>query len=357
MTRPVCVDIDLAAIRHNYLVCKQKAPNSRTLAVIKADAYGHGGLAVAQALADIADGFALLNIEDALRLRTAGIAQPIMLLEGPFDAAEVTAMSEHRLIGAIHSDHQLDWLRHAPLPRPLEVWLKLNSGMNRLGFKPERLPELLTVLASRPSIVPTTVMTHFATADDARGIATQWPHFIAATLSCGLALSAANSAALFAFPECHADVVRPGLVLYGASPFDGQTGAELGLKPAMTLSADIIAVQELHAGDSVGYGALFSAKRPMRIGVVACGYADGYPRIVPTGTPVSVDGLPSRTIGRVSMDMLTVDLSGLPQAGVGSRVELWGPNVPIERVAAAAGTLAYELMCAITARVPRRLLS
>lgn len=353
MTRPIRLEIDLTAIRHNYLKVKEKAPASQAYATIKANAYGHGVLEVAQALQDIADGYALLNIEDALLLRERGFTQPILLLEGPFDAEEVRLMAEHQLHGALHSEQQFDWLTGQG---PLTVWVKLNSGMNRLGFVAESLPAQLAALTQLPNITVAGVMTHFSSADDEYGIAEQWARFEPLARATGLAVSSANSAAIWAHPDTHKDLVRPGICLYGSSPFAGQTGAELGLKPAMRLSADIIAIQHLQPGDAVGYGRRFIAERAMRIGIVACGYADGYPRIADNGTPVAVDGQASGTVGRVSMDMLAVDLTHLPQAGLGSTVELWGPNIAIETVAQAAGTISYELMCAISSRVPRRYL-
>lgn len=353
MTRPIRVEIHPSALLHNYRRCKQLSRSNTTLAVIKADAYGHGSLLTARALADEADGFALLNIEDAIRLRAAGIRQPITLLEGPFDRREVEAMAEYGIAGAIHSPHQMAWLAEGSLPRPVEVWLKVNSGMNRLGFTPEQAPSAIEQLRGLSRARLTTIMTHFATADDERGVEAQWQRFAPVAEASGLAVSAANSAAVFRHPQTHGQTSRPGITLYGCSPFDDATGQELGLLPAMTLSADIIATQQLRPGDAVGYGLRFTAESPMRIGIVACGYADGYPRIAGNGTPVAVDGQLSGTVGRVSMDMMVVDLTHLPQAGVGSRVELWGQEIPIEKVAAASGTIGYELMCAVAPRVPR----
>ncbi|AXK38374.1 alanine racemase [Crenobacter cavernae] len=351
MTRPIRVEIFLDAIRHNYLFAKQKAPKSRAWAVVKADAYGHGIRRVAAALADVADGFALLNVEDALALRADGVTAPIMLLEGPFDAGEVKTMADYLLSGAVHGVHQLSWL--AAAPGPVEVWPKVNSGMNRLGFRPAELAAVLAELAAMPQVSIGALMTHFATADDTAGVEEQWATFEPLVRGLGLPVSAANSAALWDFPATHCDWVRPGICLYGCSPFADRLGGEMGLKAAMRLSADVIAVQTLAAGEAVGYGRRFIADKPMRVGIVACGYADGYPRVADNGTPVAVDGVPSGLVGRVSMDMLAVDLSDLPTAGVGSTVELWGPNVPIETVAASAGTIGYELMCAIAPRVPR----
>ncbi|AUH49751.1 alanine racemase [Chromobacterium sp. ATCC 53434] len=353
MTRPIRLEISLPAIRHNFLSIRQRSQARGLFAVIKANAYGHGVLDTAKTLADLADGFALLNIEDAVLLREAGIDRPIALLEGPFDATEAAAMADYRLGGAVHSEQQMDWLAKGSAQRPVDVWLKINSGMNRLGFRPDQAAAAQARLQAMPQARLAAVMTHFATADEDYGVAEQWGRFAPLAAASGLPVSAANSAALLRHPHTHGDIGRPGIVLYGASPFENETGADLGLAPAMTLSADIIAVQTLQAGDAVGYGRRFVADRSMRIGVVACGYADGYPRIAANGAPAAVDGRPCSLVGRVSMDMLTVDISDLPQAGVGSRVELWGPNAPIERVAAAAGTIGYELMCAAAPRVPR----
>ncbi|POZ62477.1 alanine racemase [Chromobacterium alticapitis] len=356
MTRPIRLEISLPAIRRNFQFIRQHSQSRKLFAVIKADAYGHGVLDTAKALADQADGFALLNIEDAARLREAGIRQPIALLEGPFDAAEAAAMADYRLSGAIHTLEQMAWLAKGSAERLVDIWLKINSGMNRLGFRPEQASDALTRLRSMPGVRPAAIMTHFATADDDFGVAEQWSRFAPVAVASGLPVCAANSAALLRHPLTHGDIGRPGVALYGVSPFDDATGVELGLEPAMTLSADIIAVQQLQEGDAVGYGRRFIADRAMRIGIVACGYADGYPRLAANGTPVAVDGQASGTVARVSMDMLAVDLSHLPQAGIGSRVELWGSQVPIEQVAAAAGTISYELMSAVMPRVPRRAL-
>jgi alanine racemase len=354
MTRPIRVEINLSAIKHNYIVSRDQAPNSQALAVIKANAYGHGSLEVAQALSDVADGFAMLNLEDALALRKAGIKQPLSLLEGPFEKQETLVMAAYDISGTIHSEHQLAWLADARLGNTrFEAWLKVNSGMNRLGFLPRQVRFVSQQLRNLAYVNLTTIMTHFATADDERGVEDQWSRFEPVARESGLAISAANSAAVFHHPGTHCDRVRPGITLYGCSPFEGQTGRDLGLIPAMTMSADIIAIQNLQPGDTVGYGCRFTADRAMRLGIVACGYADGYPRSIQNGTPVSVDGHHSGTVGRVSMDMLAVDLTNIPSAGIGSQVELWGENVPLEQIAASAGTVPYELMCGVTLRVPK----
>jgi alanine racemase len=248
----------------------------------------------------------------------------------------------------------LRMLRQLPRDAGLDVFLKVNTGMNRIGFTAGEFPDALRALQSNPGVAQVTLMTHFADADGTRGIDWQTAVFDRLANGLGLERSLANSAAIFRFPGTHADWVRPGIMLYGCSPFAEQSGSELGLVPAMTLESRIIAVQQLRRGDAVGYGGLFVAERDMRIGVVTCGYADGYPRHAPTGTPILVEGRMTRTLGRVSMDMLCADLSDIPEALVGSRVVLWGEGVPVERVAEAAGTVGYELLCRLAPRVPVR---
>lgn len=351
MPRPILARIDLDALNNNLRVARRAAPSARTMAVIKANGYGHGLLRVAGALSE-AEGFALLDIQDAIRLREAGYRQTILLLEGFFEADDLPLLAEYDISSAIHSDWQLDMLDAYPRRGALDVWLKVNSGMNRLGFAPQQTPQVLERLRRHRAVREVTLMTHFANADEARGVSAQLDLFNAAVAAYRMPRSLANSAALLRYPQTHGTWVRPGIMLYGASPFADKTAAELGLRPVMTLTSRIIATQELRAGDEVGYGSLFRADRAMRIGIVACGYADGYPRHATTGTPVLVGGQRTRTLGRVSMDMLCVDLSTLPQAGVGAPVTLWGEGMPIEEVATAAGTISYELMCALTARVP-----
>ncbi|MGL4995523.1 MAG: alanine racemase, partial [Deefgea sp.] len=253
---------------------------------------------------------------------------------------------------AVHSAEHIAWLEQATLPRPLRLFLKLNTGMNRLGFPADTAKYWAERLRGCPNVADVTLMTHFATADEpGKGIARQWQRFCAANQDLDLPISTANSAAIFAYPEAHGDWVRPGVALYGSSPFATQSADSLGLRSVMTLRSAVIGVQELVAGSAVGYGATFIAPGPMRIGIVACGYADGYPRHAPTGTPVLLEGRRTRLLGRVSMDMLCIDLTDFPTAGLGSPVELWGNQLPIDDVAAAAGTISYELMCAIATRV------
>ena len=351
MSRPISATIDLAALRHNLALVRHRAPRARAFAVIKANAYGHGLPRAAQAMRE-ADGFALLELDDAARLRESGYERRIVLLEGFFNTRELPVFIEHRLDPVIHSRDQIRMLEDLPAGGTLDVLLKINTGMNRLGFTSADVPGALAALRSNPAVAQITLMTHFANADDARGVAWQMTEFERAARGLKLPRSLANSAAILRYPETHFDWVRPGIMLYGCSPFADQTAAELDLRPAMTLASELIEVQNVKRGDSVGYGGMFTAAREMKIGVVACGYADGYPRHAPNGTPVAVDGRFTGSVGRVSMDMLCVDLSGVPDARVGSRVVLWGEGNPIENVAAAAGTVGYELMCALAPRVP-----
>jgi alanine racemase len=351
MTRPILASIRISALRSNLALARRRAPDARVLAVIKADAYGHGLLRAAHAFAD-AEGFAVLELDDAVRLRAAGFDRRILMLEGFFDAAELPVLAEERLSCVLHNDEQLTMLQAARLPAAVDVFVKIDTGMNRLGFRPEALRRVLDALRACRNAGEVTLMTHFACADDARGIDWQLDAFRHATTGLALPLSLANSATLLRYPHAASGWARLGIMLYGASPFAEESAHALGLRPAMTLASRIIAVRELAAGESVGYGALFHARAAMRIGVVACGYADGYPRHAPTGTPVLVAGERTRLIGRVSMDMLCVDLSGLPQAQVGASVVLWGEGLPVEEVAQAAGTVSYELLCALAPRVP-----
>ena len=365
MPRPIEARIDLAALRHNYLLARQHAtrrsPAAKAWAVVKANAYGHGLLRAAAALGDVADGFALLDLDEAVALREAGIRQPILLLEGFFELADLAVCAEHRLTVVVHCLEQLQLLRRALPPRCLPVYLKLNSGMNRLGLTAGQLPAVRRELATSPTPAAVTLMTHFAEADgDAgeRSINWQLERFAAMTAgwadAAGWPRSLANSAAILRYPETAHDWVRPGIMLYGGSPFADQDAAGLGLQPVMTLCSRILAVQEIAVGERVGYGGTFVAQRPTRVGVVACGYADGYPRHAPGGTPIIVAGRRTQTLGRVSMDMLACDLTDLPEAGVDSPVVLWGDGLAADEVASAAGTISYELFCALARRVPVR---
>lgn len=351
MSRPIVATIHQNALRHNLQRVRQMAPESKVWAVVKANGYGHG-LRIATEALSLADGFALLNIEDAIQLREEGCRKPILLLEGVFSPDDYMQCAVYQFTPVIHSALQLAWLADSFLPRQIPVYLKLNTGMNRLGFAPENVDSVLGHLRTLRHVKDITLMTHFANADVDRGADSALALFDVLTGESHLPRSLANSAAIFAVPQSHGDWVRPGIMLYGASPFADRSAASLDLKPAMTLASEIIATQYLMPGDSVGYGSTFVADRPTRIGVVACGYADGYPRHAPTGTPVIVDGQRVPLLGRVSMDMLAVHLGSAPDAGIGSSVELWGKQLPIDEVASVAGTIAYELLCALAPRVP-----
>jgi alanine racemase len=351
MARPIRATIRLSALRSNLELARRVAPQARPLAVIKAGAYGHGLLRAAGALQH-ADGFAVLDLDDAVRLRQAGHDRRILLLEGFFEPLELPCFCEHGLTAVVHSPEQIRMLEQTRLTSRVAVFLKVNTGMNRLGLPADALRGALTRLQASGNVGEITLMTHFANADDARGIQWQLEIFRRATAGLDLPVSTANSATLLRYPAVTQGWARPGIMLYGASPFADQSAAELGLTPVMTLEGSIIAVQSLMPGDSVGYGGAFTAERRMRIGVAACGYADGYPRHAGSGTPVLVNGRRTGTVGRVSMDMLCVDLTDLPDAGIGSMVVLWGEGMPVEEVAAAAGTVSYELLCGLAARVP-----
>jgi len=349
--RPIQARISVGAMAHNLRVARHRAGPACVFAVVKANAYGHGLSRALRALV-AADGFAVLTLEEAANLRLMGIEKPILLLEGMFGADEIATCAELDLWPVLHHSAQLDWLRQQPPARPLQVFLKFDSGMHRLGFPLADHAAIVARVRSLPGVAGITLMTHFAQADEAAGVNWQLQPFLREIASHDLPWSSANSAALLRYPDTLGAWVRPGLMLYGASPFADVTAAELGLKPAMTLQSEIISVRTLQAGEGVGYSQLFRAERAMRVGVVACGYADGYPRHALTGTPVRVNGRASRTLGRVSMDMLCVDLSECAEAGVGTPVVLWGEGLSVDAVAAAAGTSSYELLCALAARVP-----
>jgi alanine racemase len=349
--RPLVARIDSAALTHNLGVARLAASGARVLAVIKANAYGHGLLRAAAALSQ-ADGFAVLTLDEALVLRGAGFSHPIVLLEGFFSPDEIEAFAHARLRPVVHREDQITLLEYSRPSHRIDVLLKIDTGMHRLGIAPGRVLPALERLRSCSHVGSITLMTHFACADDDTiGVSAQMTQFTTATAGLDLPTCLANSAALLRHPQTRGDWVRPGIMLYGASPFAAQTGADLGLLPAMSLESRLIAVRRIHKGEGLGYGHAFIAPQDMNIGVVACGYADGYPRHAPTGTPIWVEGRETRTLGRVSMDMLCVDLAPCSNAHVGSPVTLWGGDLPVERVAAAAGTIAYELFTALAPRV------
>ena len=350
-SRPLVAHISAAALQNNLAVARRHAGSARVMAVVKANGYGHGLARVAAALWD-ADGFAVATLQEAATLRELGWDKPILLLEGLFEPADLALCQVLAVTPVIHHAEQLAMLAADHSREAVSVFLKLNSGMNRLGFVPAEFPAALARLQHLPNVGNITLMSHFATADDATGVVDQQLCIEQTFSGLNYPQSLANSAALLRYRGTRADWVRPGIMLYGASPFADQSAEQLGLQPVMTLRSRIIAVQTLQPGDAIGYGRSFVAQQPMRVGVVACGYADGYPRHAPTGTPLRVHGQRTQLLGRVSMDMLYADLTPLPQAGVGSPVVLWGEGLPVEEVATAAGTISYELLCARAHRVP-----
>jgi alanine racemase len=353
MPRPLVATIDIAALRHNQEVAKKNASGAKVWAVVKANAYGHGLERSMRGFAD-ADGLGLIEVDNAVRLRELGWKKRILLLEGFFDVQDLPIVVEHGLDIVVHNAEQLTMLERTPLAAPVDVHLKMNSGMNRLGFTPQAYRAAYDRLRTSTLIRNISFLTHFANAEDADNpaltLAEQVRRFKQATEGLAGDRCLSNSAADLLHPECAADWIRPGVMLYGGTP-SKQSARELGLLPAMSLASEIIGVQDIGAGDAVGYGSKFIADGPMKIGVVACGYADGYPRHAPNGTPVIVDGVRTKIVGRVSMDMITVDLTPISSARIGSKVTLWGDDLPIDEVAGAAGTIGYELMCAIAPRV------
>ena len=361
MPRPILATIHPQAIRHNLEQVRQAAPDAKLMSMVKANAYGHGLENAFEGLR-ATDGFAVLEIAEAQRLRALDWRGPILLIEGVFDARDLEMCSRLGLWHTVHCDQQINWLAAHKTQVPHRVFLKMNSGMNRLGFTPERYRSAYARLNALPQVEEISFITHFSDADGPRGTAHQQQVFEAATRDLSGERTLCNSAASMLQGKSDAlrgDWVRPGIVLYGSSPdFPAHTAEDWNLQPAMTLSSQIIGTQHLQAGDTVGYGSIFTAQGPMHLGVVACGYADGYPRHCVTGTPVLVNGVRTQLLGRVSMDMLCVDLTPVPDAGLGSEVVLWGRSarngavLSIDEVAAAAGTVGYELMCAVAARVP-----
>jgi alanine racemase len=351
MARPLYAQINLAALRSNLALARAKARGAQVLAVVKANAYGHGLMQVLPALED-ADGLALVELDAAIELRERRYSRRILLLEGFFHETELVELGNRRLGTVVHDMEQVRMLEKAVLARPLEVFVKVNVGMNRLGFRPAEVAGACQRLSSSPSVAALRLMMHFARADEEDGLQEALDVFEAACQGLSYPRSLANSAGVVRFAEVGGDVVRPGIMLYGASPLPYDTAQMLGLAPVMTLRSQLIAVQDLAANESVGYGATYTAAKPHRIGVIACGYADGYPRHAPNGTPVLVCGKKVRMAGRPSMDMLTVDLADVPEARVGSPVVLWGEGLPVDDVANAASTVGYELLCAVAPRVP-----
>jgi alanine racemase len=362
MARALKALIDGAALQHNLNRVKACAPHCLIMAMLKANGYGHGIVNVAKALHG-ADAYGVACIEEAVQLVEAGITKPVVLMEGFFEPNELPQISAMNVQVVIHHAHHVRALRlfHGPIT----VWIKINTGMHRLGFPGDALESVLETLYTLPHIKIAGILTHFARADewDSPETVLQTERFIQALIPIHqvMGISLANSAGILAWPDCvnlkrlnalYVPWVRPGLMLYGASPFAGRIGQEEGLKPAMTLVSKLIAIQKVSKGGAVGYGGIFIAKQDMQIGVIAVGYGDGYPRLMPTGTPVLLKGVRVPLVGRVSMDMLTVDLSLVPDAEVGDPVQLWGPELPVEEVASSLGTTAYELLTGLSSRVP-----
>ena len=350
MKREVVASIRLDALRHNLRVVRRHCARSRVIAMVKANAYGHGLVPVARALGD-ADALGVAVIDEALALREGGVSKPIVILEGVFSAQELRTASEHGFALVVHHREQLELLRHAPVARPLDIWLKLETGMHRLGLSSALADVAVADLKARAHSLG--VMTHFACADEPSNPMTkaQLDAVLLFARRHHLPASAANSGAIVATPASHLDTVRPGIMLYGGTPVAGKAASEYDLQPVMTLSARVIAINDVPKGDAVGYGATWHAPRDSRIGVVGIGYGDGYPRHAMPGTPVIVGGKLVPLIGRVSMDMITVDLTAHPEVRIGEEAVLWGEGLAADVVARHASTISYELSCRLTSRV------
>jgi alanine racemase len=355
MSRDITATTSIGALAHNLWQVRSLAPQSRIWAVVKANAYGHGLEAARRAFA-AADGLALLEFDGAASLREAGWDRPILMIEGAFARADVGLASRLKLSLVVHSPEQARWLEEHEGP-PVPLFLKINTGLNRLGVPPDTARAMHQRLSRSRMAASVGLMTHFANADLPGGASAALDCFDQATAGIDAERSLANSAAVLTVAQSRRDWVRPGIILYGASPFSDRTASSFGFQPAMRLTGSLIAVQQLRRGDAVGYGSHFTAAQSMRIGIVNCGYADGYPRLAPNGTPVAVCGERTRTVGRVSMDMLAVDIDAIPAAQAGSPVQLWGDLVGVDEVAAAAGTIGYDLLCAVTARVRREVVA
>ncbi len=362
MPRPILATVHTQNLQHNLALATSLASGAKVFAVVKADAYGHGIEVVPKAFADAA-GLAIIEIENAVRLRELGWRKPILLLEGCYDEIDWRSAGENDFSVVVHCDEQLVQLASVPLRQRIDVFIKLNTGMNRLGFPLTATRNAVERALASENVKSVTLMTHFACADEPDGYREQLARFITATEDLPYPKSVSNSAACFDVPRlCGAlggagDWVRPGIMLYGATPFShsSRSAPSLGLRAGMTLSTEVIGIQSLGPGDAVGYGASYIAKKHERIAVIAAGYADGYPRHAPSGTPVLVDGHRTQLAGRVSMDKITIDITHLPRAQLGSKVELFGENLPVDEVANAAGTIGYELLTAVARRVPKRI--
>ena len=357
MSRPVTATIHADAMRHNLAAVQRLAPASRVMAMVKADGYGHGLETAVSALRG-ADAFGVASIEDAERIRALGLEQPVLVLSGFDSTADLDRLRHLHADSIVHHPAQLDMLEQAD-GAPIGCWLKIDTGMHRLGFAPGQVREAHARLAAARGVAGEVVlMSHFASSDEFEGASAnsrqtrdQLQVFAEATAGLAGPRSLANSAAVLGWPGSHGDWVRPGGALYGMSVVAGKTAADFGLRPAMTFATRLLAVNHIRKGEHIGYSATWRTPEDMAVGVAAVGYGDGYPRLAPAGTPVLVAGAPARVVGRVSMDLMTIDLRGHPGARVGDPVVLWGEGLPVERVADAAGTIAYDLTCSITRRV------
>jgi len=352
MIAAVEAHINLTALAHNLARVRKAAPNSKVMAVIKANAYGHGMVQVAKALAT-ADAFAVARLQEAVQLRQAGIKNEIAVMEGFQNAAELIEFSQHGLQAVVHQPTQIELLRRTQLQQPIQVWLKVDSGMHRMGVAPEAVQACWKVLQKIESVATVRLMTHLASADDRRSEQTQQQLdvFRRATAGIKAETSIANSAGVLGWPETHSDWVRPGIMLYGVSPFLDGWGIDEGLELVMSLTSRLISVKHFKKGDAIGYGASWSCPEDMPIGIVSCGYGDGYPRHAVPGTLVMVNGMPTPLLGRVSMDTICVDLRQQPNAEIGDIVLLWGESMPVEEIAQSATTIPYEILCSVTQRV------
>lgn len=354
MSRGTLAQINLNALQHNFAVVRKHAADHHIWAMIKANAYGHGLIRVAKTLSD-ADAFGVATLDEALQLRNAGITQQIVVMSGFLSRDEINIFAEHQLAAVVHDAWQVAALEHVQLSTPLHIWLKVDTGMHRLGIQPEEFNAIYTALTNSANVQqPLAVMTHLADADNVQRDFTLQQIELYSQLTQGISAhhSLGNSAAIFAYTDFLTDWVRPGIMLYGASPFAHISAEELNLQPVMTLKSKVIAVKQIKHGEYIGYGCTWQCPEDMPIAVIAIGYGDGYPRHAPSGTPVRINEQIYPLVGRVSMDMITVDLRSNPNVKVGDEVILWGDGLPVEHVAMAAGTISYELLTQITRRVP-----
>lgn len=358
MARPTSLEIDLGALQHNYAKIKHFAPTSKVVAMVKANAYGHGLDCIVPSIN--ADAFGVACIDEALAIRKLGVSIPVVLLEGIFNESELQAVAENQFEIVVHHTWQVELLEKAKINKPIAVWLKINTGMNRLGFQAGQVKDIWQRLNSHKNIINNIrLMTHFSSADELGNQQTniQFQEFSQATRGLIAEKSAANSAAILAWPDTHGDWVRPGIMLYGITPFAEKTAEEFDLKPVMTLRSEIISINQLKKSDKVGYGGTWECPHDMQIGIIAVGYGDGYPRHAKNGTPVLVNNKIVPVVGRISMDMMAVDVSSQPNIKIGDPVVLWGKGLPIEKVALHADTIPYELLCNIAERINRKIIS